>query len=185
LPRIANSDSEFIKSKIRTIPNWPKPGIMFRDITTLLGDPEGMNRVIDILYNRYKDQKIDIIAGIESRGFIIGSILANKLGVGFVPIRKKGKLPYEVVREEYALEYGTDIIEMHKDAIKYGQRVLIVDDLIATSGTCLAACNLIKKLGGDVTECAFVIELEDLGGKKKMESAGYKIFSVVKYEESG
>ena len=182
IPRIANSDSDFIKGKIRTVPNWPKQGIMFRDITTLLADSEGMNRVMEILYNRYKDKKIDIIAGVESRGFIIGAILANKLGVGFVPIRKKGKLPYEVVREEYSLEYGTDIIEMHKDAIKYGQRVLVVDDLIATSGTCLAACNLIKKLGGDVAECAFVIELEDLGGRKKMESAGYNIFSVVEFQ---
>ncbi len=179
IPKIANADQEFIKNKIRTIPNWPKQGIMFRDITTLLKDNDGMNKVIEILYNRYKDKKIDVVAGIESRGFIIGSVLAHKLDVGFVPIRKKGKLPYEVVREEYALEYGTDSIEVHKDAIKYGQKVLIVDDLIATSGTCLAACNLIKKLGGDITECAFVIELEDLGGRKKMESAGYKIFSVV------
>jgi len=105
---------------------------------------------MEILYNRYKDKKIDVVAGIESRGFIIGAILANKLGVGFVPIRKKGKLPYEVVREEYSLEYGTDAIEMHKDSIKYGQKVLVVDDLIATGGTILAGCNLVKKLGGDI-----------------------------------
>ncbi|MEK6859432.1 MAG: S-methyl-5'-thioadenosine phosphorylase [Nanoarchaeota archaeon] len=182
IPKIANADSEFIKSKIRTIPNWPKQGVMFRDITTLLADTEGMNKVVEILCDRYKDKKIDIVAGIESRGFILGAILANKLGVGFVPIRKKGKLPYEVVREEYALEYGTDVIEMHKDAIKYGERVLIVDDLIATSGTCLAACNLIKKLSGDVVECCFVIELEDLGGRKKMESAGYSVFTIVEFQ---
>ncbi len=175
----------YIKSKITSIPNFPKPGIIFRDITTLLADPDGVNRVIDIFYNRYKDKKIDVIAGIESRGFIIGSLLANRLNIPFVLVRKKGKLPREVIREEYELEYGKDSIEMHRDSIKYGQRVLVADDLVATSGTCLAACNLVKKLGGDIVECAFIIELGDLGGRKKMESAGYKIFSVVKYEEFG
>ena len=174
-----------IKLKIRTVPNWPKPGIMFRDITTLLSDPIGMNKAIEMLNNRYKDKRIDVVCGIESRGFIIGSILANKLGVGFVPIRKKGKLPFEVVREEYDLEYGKDCIEVHKDAIHYGQRVLLVDDLIATSGTMMAACNLVKKLGGDIVECAFVVELEDLGGRKKMNTAGFDVFSLIKYEESG
>jgi len=182
IPKIANCDTEFIKAKIRTVPNWPKQGIMFRDITTLLSDVEGMNRVMEILYNRYKDKKIDIIAGIESRGFIIGAVLANKLGVGFVPIRKKGKLPYEVVREEYSLEYGIDVIEMHKDAIKYGQRVLVVDDLCATGGTLAAACNLVRKLGGDIFECAFVIDLPDLKGREKIEKSGYKVFSVVEFQ---
>ncbi len=185
IPKIANADEEFIKSKIRTVPNFPKPGIMFRDITTLFNDVEGMNKVVEILHKRYKDKGIEIIAGIESRGFIIGAVLANKLGVGFVPIRKKGKLPYEVVREEYSLEYGTDSIEVHKDAVKYGQRVLIIDDLIATSGTMGAACNLIQKLGGELIECCFVIELEDLGGRKKLEDKGFKVFSVVRFEESG
>lgn len=185
VPILGNSDSEFIKSKIRTIPNFPKQGIMFRDITTLLNDVDGMNKVIEILYNRYKGREIDIVAGIESRGFILGSILAYKLGVGFVPIRKKGKLPYEVVREEYALEYGTDCIEVHRDAIGAAQKVLIVDDLLATGGTALAASNLINKLGGEVLECAFVIELEDLGGRKKLRDRGYNVFSVVDYEKSG
>ena len=185
IPRLANHDEEFLKTKIRTVPDFPKPGIMFRDITTLLSDPIGMNKAIEMLNNRYKDKRIDVVCGIESRGFIIGSILANKLGVGFVPIRKKGKLPFEVVREEYDLEYGKDCIEVHKDAIHYGQRVLLVDDLIATSGTMMAACNLVKKLGGDIVECAFVVELEDLGGRKKMNTAGFDVFSLIKYEESG
>ncbi len=182
IPRIANADCEFIKSKIRTIPNFPKQGIMFRDITTLLADPQGVNRVIEIFYNRYKEAKIDVIAGIESRGFIIGSLLANKLNVPFVLVRKKGKLPGEVVREEYELEYGKDSIEMHKDSIKYGQRVLIVDDLVATGGTALAACNLVRKLGGRVYECCFVIDLPDLKGKEKIEKSGYKTFSIVEFE---
>lgn len=182
IPRIANNDSEFIKSKIRTIPNFPKPGIMFRDITTLLKDPEAMNKVTDILVNRYKDKKIDIVCGIESRGFIIGALLANKLNVGFVPIRKKGKLPYEVIRQEYSLEYGTDSIEVHKDAINYGEKVLIVDDLIATAGTMGAACELVKKLGGNIVECAFVVDLPDLKGKEKLEKEGYKVFTIVEFE---
>ena len=185
VPLIADSNKEFIKSKIRTISNFPRQGIMFRDITTLLNDVEGMNKVIEIFYNKYKSQKIDIVAGIESRGFIIGSILAYKLGVGFVPIRKKGKLPYEVVREEYVLEYGIDCIEVHRDAIGFGQRVLIIDDLLATGGTALAACNLVKKLGGEVLECGFVVELDDLNGRKKLRDRGYNVFSVVNYEESG
>jgi len=176
------TDTDYIKSKIRTVPNYPRPGIMFRDITTLLADPEGMNKVMEILYNRYFDKKIDVICGIESRGFIIGAILASKLGVGFVPIRKKGKLPFEVVREEYSLEYGTDIIEMHKDAINYGQKVLVVDDLVATGGTLLAACNLVRKLGGDVLECVSVVDLPELKGREKIEKAGYKVFSIVEFE---
>ncbi len=176
------ADEEFIKSKIRTVPNWPRQGVMFRDITTLLNDVEGMNKVIEILYNRYKNQNIDIVAGIESRGFIIGAILANKLSVSFVPIRKKGKLPYEVISEEYELEYGKDRIEVHKDAIKYGQRVLVIDDLIASGGTCLAACNLVKKLDGNIVECCFVINLLDLKGKERIEGSGNKVFSIVDFE---
>ena len=180
IPKIASSDSDFIKSKIRAIPDFPKPGIIFRDITTLLNDPEGRNKVIEILYNRYKDKNIDAVAGIESRGFIIGSILADKLGVCFVPIRKKGKLPYEVVSEEYDLEYGKDSIEVHKDAISFGQKVLIVDDLIATGGTAVAACNLIEKLGGEIVECTFVIGLPDLKGHERLKKWG--CFSVVDFE---
>jgi 5'-methylthioadenosine phosphorylase len=180
IPKIANSDSEFIKSRIRAIPNFPKPGIIFRDITTLLKDPAGINKVIDILVQRYKNKKIDFVAGIESRGFVIGAVLANKLGVGFVPIRKKGKLPYEVIRQEYSLEYGTDSIEVHKDAISYGQKVLIIDDLIATGGTAVAACNLIEKLGGDIIECAFIVNLPDLKGQEKLKKWG--CYSIVSFE---
>ncbi len=182
IPKIANADEEFIKSKIRTIPDWPKSGIMFRDITTLLKDSDGMEKVFEILYNRYKDKGIDVVAGIEARGFILGGVLANKLGIGFVPIRKKGKLPYEVVREEYDLEYGKDAIEVHKDAIKIDEKVLLVDDLIATGGTALAACNLVKKLGGRIEECCFVVDLPELNGRKKLEDKGFKVFSLVEFE---
>ncbi len=180
IKKVGREDEEFIKSRIRTIPNWPKPGVMFRDITTLLKDNEGFKRTIEILENRYKNRKIDIIAGIESRGFIVGSVLAHKLGVGFVPIRKKGKLPYEVEREEYDLEYGKDSIEIHKDAITPGQKVLLIDDLIATGGTCRAAANLIEKLGGIVEEIAFVIELPELKGREKLNK--WEVYSVVKFE---
>ncbi|MEK6734713.1 MAG: adenine phosphoribosyltransferase [Pseudomonadota bacterium] len=170
----------FIKSRIRTIPNFPKPGIMFRDITTLLKDKAGFEKISNIFYNRYKNKKIDVIAGIEARGFIIGSVIANKLGVGFVPIRKPGKLPSESVREEYELEYGKDAVEIHKDAIKAGEKVLLVDDLIATAGTARAAANLIEKLGGIIEEIAFVIELSDLKGREKLSK--WNVFSIVKFE---
>jgi len=174
--------AERIKSKIRTVPNWPKEGIMFRDITTLLQDAPTFNHTIELLMERYKDKQIDVVAGIESRGFIIGSILAHRLDRGFVPIRKKGKLPYETESEEYELEYGKDIIEIHKDAIIKGQKVLIVDDLIATGGTALAACKLVKKIGGEVVEFCVIIDLPELGGKKKLERAGYPVFSLVEFE---
>jgi len=180
IPRIGSHEEEFIKSKIRTIPDFPKPGIMFRDITTLLADSDGMKKVIEIFYERYKDWGIEIVAGIESRGFIFGSMLADKLGVGFVPIRKPGKLPGEVVSEEYKLEYGTDKIEIHKDAVKVGEKVLVVDDLIATGGTAVAACNLIEKIGGLVEEVAFVVELPELKGREKLD--GWKVFSIVSFE---
>jgi adenine phosphoribosyltransferase len=174
--------SQEIKQKIRTVPHWPKQGIMFRDITTLLKDSEGFNLTIDMLVERYKDMKIDIVAGIESRGFITGSVLAHRLGVGFVPIRKPGKLPAQTVSEEYELEYGKDRIEVHTDAIQKGDQVLLVDDLVATGGTALAACNLITKLGGEVVECSFIIDLIDIGGKKKLTNAGFKVFSLVEFE---
>jgi adenine phosphoribosyltransferase len=174
--------TERIKSKIRTIPNWPKPGIMFRDITTLLQDAPTFSHTIELLLEKYKDKNIDIVAGIESRGFIIGSVLAHRLDAGFVPIRKKGKLPAETESEEYELEYGNAIIEIHKDAIVKGQKVLIVDDLIATGGTAMAACRLIKKVGGELIGLCVIIDLPDLGGKKKLERAGYPVFSLVEFE---
>jgi adenine phosphoribosyltransferase len=174
--------SHLIKGKIRTVPHWPKQGIMFRDITTLLKDSEGFNLTIDMFFERYKDMKIDIVAGIESRGFITGAVLAHRLNVGFVPIRKPGKLPAETVFEEYELEYGKDKIEIHTDAVQKGDQVLLVDDLIATGGTALAACNLITKLGGEIVECSFIIDLIDVGGKKKLTEAGFKVFSLVVFE---
>ena len=173
---------ENIKSKIRTVPNWPKPGTMFRDITTLLKDAPAFHDTIEILRKRYKVADISLIVGVESRGFIIGSALAYSLGIGFVPIRKKGKLPFQKVSQEYDLEYGKDIIEIHKDAIKKGQKVLLVDDLLATGGTALAACKLIEKIGGKIIECCFVIDLPGLDGRKKLVDAGYKVFSLVEFE---
>ncbi|MBU3907122.1 MAG: S-methyl-5'-thioadenosine phosphorylase [Nanoarchaeota archaeon] len=173
-----------IKEKIRTIPDFPKPGIMFRDLTTLLQDKDGFRKVIEIFHERYKDRGINIVAGIESRGFIIGGALAEKINAGFVPIRKKGKLPFQVESQEYDLEYGKDTIEIHKDAIKPGEKVLLIDDLIATSGTSTASCKLINKLGGKILECAFIVELEDLGGRQKLESEGYNVFSIVNFKEN-
>ena len=171
-----------LKSKIRTVPDWPKKGIMFRDITTLLQDPEAFKFVIDKFYERYKEKDIDIVVGIESRGFIFGATLAYKLSCSFVPIRKEGKLPHQTMKEEYSLEYGKAVVEIHKDAITKGQKVLIVDDLIATGGTCVAAINLVNYLNGEIVECAFVIELSDLKGKEKIENKGQKVFSLVRFE---
>jgi len=173
-----------IKSKIRTVPDYPKKGIMFRDITTLIKDPVGFRLVIDSLTQRYIKGEIDfnVIVGIESRGFIIGGALAYTLGRGFVPIRKKGKLPAETIKHEYELEYGTDIIEIHKDAIKKGDKVLLVDDLLATGGTALAAAALIEKLGGTVAEMCFIVDLPDVGGAKKLKAKGYKIFALTEFE---
>jgi len=173
-------ESNFIKSKIRTIPNFPKQGVMFRDITTLFQDGEGMKKIMEMFYNQYKDKKIDVVAGIEARGFIIGGGLAEKLGVGFVPIRKKGKLPHDVIKHEYDLEYGKDTIEIHRDAIKPGQKVLVIDDLIATGGTALAACTLIEKLQGIIAGCGFIINLPELKGAEKLSK--YDVFSIVEFE---
>ena len=172
--------TESIKSKIRTIPDWPKKNIMFRDITTLLKNPDGLKETVDLLYNRYADKKIDKVVGIESRGFILAAPLAYLLGCGFVPVRKQGKLPADCISEEYSLEYGKDKIEIHKDAISKGDRVLIVDDLLATGGTINAARNLVKKLEGKIVECAFVVELPDLKGREKIK--GENIFSIVKFK---
>jgi adenine phosphoribosyltransferase len=172
--------TESIKSKIRTIPDWPKKNVMFRDITTLLKNPDGLKETVDLLYDRYADKKIDKVIGIESRGFILAAPLAYRLGCGFVPVRKPGKLPGEIESEEYSLEYGTDKIEIHKDAITKGDKVLIVDDLLATGGTMNAARNLVKKLEGEIVECAFVVELPDLKGREKIK--GENIFSIVKFE---
>jgi adenine phosphoribosyltransferase len=171
-----------IKSLIRTIPHYPKPGIQFRDITTLLKDPLGFRMVIDALSQHYSDKKIDKIAGVEARGFIIGAALAYKLGVGFVPIRKSGKLPAQTIGHDYALEYGADRVEVHLDAIGKDEQVLLVDDLIATGGTAEASVALIHKLGGVVVGCAFVIDLPDLGGSERLHKAGLETFALCEFE---
>lgn len=171
---------EEIKRRIRTIPNFPKEGIMFRDITTLLKDPVGFKRVIEIFTERYRSFDIDLVVGIEARGFILGGAVAYELGKGFVPIRKPGKLPSEVISEEYALEYGTDKVEIHKDSISKGYKCLMIDDLLATGGTMLAACKLVKKLEADIVECAFIVDLPDLGGRKKLKS--FNVFTIVDFE---
>ena len=171
-----------IKSRIRTIPHYPKQGIMFRDITTLLKDPVGMRLMIDEIVKRYKGHKVSKVAGIESRGFIIGAPVAYLLGVGFIPIRKKGKLPGETIGHDYELEYGADRIEIHTDAISKGERILLVDDLVATGGTAEAAATLIGKMGGEVIECCFVVDLPDIGGRKRLEKMGLKVFTLCEFE---
>jgi adenine phosphoribosyltransferase len=171
-----------IKSKIRTVPHYPKQGIQFRDITTLLKDPTGFRATVDELVRRYKGVKIDKIAGIESRGFILGAPLAYALGIGFVPIRKKGKLPAATIGHDYELEYGSDRIEIHTDAIEKGEKVLLVDDLIATGGTAEAACLLIDKMGGQIVECCFIIDLPDIGGRARLEKHGHKVFALCEFE---
>ena len=171
-----------IKSKIRTIENYPIKGVMFRDITTLLKDPEGLRDSIDKLVDRYKDLNIDKIVAIESRGFIIGAPLAYLLNVGLVLIRKPGKLPAETIDQDYKLEYGTDTIEVHVDAIEKGEKVLIVDDLIATGGTAEAAVRLIQKMKGDIVECCFIIDLPDIGGRAWLEDLGQKVFTLCEFE---
>ena len=167
-----------IKALIRTVPDFPKPGILFRDITTLLKHAEGFRAVVDRLQAAYRGQSIDKIAAIESRGFILGAALAYALRVGFVPIRKAGKLPAENFGHDYELEYGTDRLEMHKDAMAPGEHVLLVDDLIATGGTAEAALELVAMAGASVVGCAFVIELPDLGGRERIEKLGYPVLAL-------
>lgn len=168
-----------LKAKIRHVPDFPKTGILFYDITTLLQDPQGLHLAIDSLATPFQDAKIDIVVGVESRGFIFGSAVADRIGAGFSPVRKPGKLPYSTVRATYDLEYGSDALEIHADAVKRGQRVLIVDDLLATGGTARATTELVKGLGGTVAGLAFLIELVELGGRKKLD--GEYVVSVLKF----
>lgn len=169
-----------VKDRIRNVPDFPKPGIMFKDITTALKDAETLKKMVDFLCENFKEEKIDYIIGLESRGFIFGVPVAYKLDAGFVPIRKPNKLPAKTISETYVLEYGTDKLEMHEDALQPGDRVLIVDDLLATGGTAAAACNLVTKVGAEIVGCAFVIELNDLNGRDKLPK-GCKILSMVEY----
>jgi adenine phosphoribosyltransferase len=168
-----------LKTKIRHVPDFPKPGILFYDITTLLNDAEGFRDMVDALSRPYHEQRIEQVVGIESRGFILGAAVANALGAGFVPIRKPGKLPSRCYREEYALEYGTDGLEIHEDAVRAGQRVLVVDDVLATGGTAKAASGLVRRIGGELVGLSFLIELNFLNGRDKL--VGEDVYSVLQY----
>ena len=173
---------DHLKRLIRTIPDYPKPGIMFRDVTTLFLDVEGLAQSIDALAAPYRNSNVRLVAGIEARGFILGGAVAVALGCGFVPIRKKGKLPGKTIEQSYTLEYGVDTVEMHDDAVAAGDRVLIIDDLIATGGTAEAAALLLRSAKADIVGAAFVIDLPDLGGAKKLSSAGIACHSLMEFE---
>lgn len=169
-----------LKDSIRSIPDWPIEGVIFRDLTTLMQKPEAYRHACDVFYNRYKNMDIDKVVGIDARGFVFGGVLAYQLNVGFVPVRKKGKLPYKTVSAQYTLEYGENTVEMNADAIAQGEKVVIIDDLIATGGTIEAAVKLVKKLGGEILECGFIVELPDLKGREKIKDQ--KIFSICVFE---
>ncbi len=171
-----------LKSAIRTIPDYPKPGIMFRDITTLLGNACAFRRAVDELVQPFAGTKIDKVAGMEARGFILGGAVAHQLSIGFIPIRKKGKLPHKTVTIGYSLEYGVDEMEMHADALMPGEKVILVDDLIATGGTAEGAVKLLQKLGADVVAACFVIDLPELGGAKKIEALGVPVHTLIAFE---
>jgi len=173
---------ETLLSSIRNIPDYPKPGIMFRDITTLLGNAAAFRRAVDELVHPYAGLKVDKIAGIEARGFILGGAMAHQLSAGFIPIRKKGKLPHATVSVAYSLEYGLDEMEMHKDALVAGEKVILVDDLIATGGTAEGAVKLLRQMGADIAAACFVIDLPDLGGRKKLEDLGVTVRTLLSYE---
>lgn len=171
-------DTRFLRNVIRTVPDWPQPGVMFRDITPLLQDPKAFRLLVDVFVLRYMGRKIDVVAGIDARGFILGSVVAHQLNVGFVPVRKKGKLPFTTIAEDYELEYGSATIEMHTDAAQKGDRVLLIDDLVATGGTMLAAARLLRRLGAEVVETAAIVDLPELGGSRLIREAGLELFTV-------
>lgn len=171
-----------IEDYIRTIPDFPQPGIQFRDVTTLFNDPRGFRMAIDMLLHPYAGERIDRVVGIEARGFILGGAIAHQLSVGFVPVRKKGKLPWKTIEQDYTLEYGTATVEVHEDAFVKGERVLIVDDLIATGGTAEAAIKIVERLGATVAGCAFIVDLPDLGGSAKLKVLGASVHSLCSFE---
>ncbi|MCK9510619.1 MAG: adenine phosphoribosyltransferase [Pigmentiphaga sp.] len=176
--------ADFIRDRIRTVPDWPTPGVMFRDITPVLQDPRSFRLLIDLLVYRYMNRRLDLVAGVDARGFIVGSVLAYELNLGFVPVRKKGKLPYLTLAEEYQLEYGSGAVEMHADAVRPGQRVLLIDDLIATGGTMVAAMKLLQRLGANVIEAATIIDLPYLGGSDAVRETGTPLFSVCAFDDA-
>ncbi len=172
---------DYLRDNIRTVPDWPAPGVQFRDITPLLQNPRVFRVLIDAFVHRYMDRRPEVVAGLDARGFILGSVIAYELGVGFVPIRKKGKLPFTTVEETYELEYGSATVELHTDAVKPGQQVLLIDDLIATGGTMMAGKKLLEKLGGKVIEGAAIVELPELGGVQKLRDGGLDVFTLVDF----
>ena len=169
-----------LKETIRSIPGWPIEGVIFRDITTLMQRPDAFKEACDVFHKRYKDKGIDKVVGIDARGFVFGAVLAYHLNVGFVPVRKKGKLPYDTIEESYSLEYGQDTLEIHKDALEKGEKVVIIDDLIATGGTVSATVKLVEQLGAEILECGFIVELPDLKGREKIK--GQKVFSITEFD---
>ncbi|SNY51156.1 adenine phosphoribosyltransferase [Pseudooceanicola antarcticus] len=171
-----------VKDYIRTIPDFPHEGIMFRDVTTLFGDPRGLRLAVDQMLHPYAGRRIDKVVGLEARGFILGGAIAHQLGLGFVPVRKKGKLPAATIGERYTLEYGEAEVEIHDDAIQPGESVLLVDDLLATGGTAEAGIKLIERLGGQIASCAFLVDLPELGGRKKLEGMGMEVFTLCEFE---
>lgn len=171
-----------LKKLIRSIPDYPNPGIIFRDVTTLLGDAQGLKATITRMTDRFRSHPIDAVAGIEARGFILGGAVADRLGCGFIPIRKKGKLPWKTIGQEYSLEYGVDVIEIHEDAIGDGERILIIDDLIATGGTAEAAAKLITRSGGTVVGAAFIVDLPELGGSKRLKDLGIDSHALMTFD---
>lgn len=175
---------DYLKSHIRTVPDWPAPGVQFRDITPLLQNPRVFRVLIDAFVHRYMDPALrpDVVAGLDARGFILGSVVAYELGLGFVPIRKKGKLPFTTVEETYELEYGSATVELHTDAVKPGQRVLLIDDLIATGGTMMAGKILLEKLGASVIEGAAIVDLPELGGSQRIKASGLALFTLLSFE---
>ncbi|CAN7308960.1 adenine phosphoribosyltransferase [Pararhizobium sp. LjRoot235] len=178
---MSSSLQQELIASIRNIADYPKPGIMFRDITTLLGNPRTFRRAIDELVHPFAGTKIDKVAGVEARGFILGGAMAHQMSSGFVPIRKKGKLPHDTVRIAYSLEYGIDEMEMHRDAIKPGDKVILVDDLIATGGTAEGAAKLLQRMGADIVAACFIIDLPELGGRKKLEALGVPVLTLIEF----
>lgn len=174
----------YVRNAIRSVPDWPKPGVIFRDITPVLQDPQSFRVLVDMFVYRYMRQRLDLVAGVDARGFILGSVLAYELNLGFVPVRKKGKLPFRTLAEEYTLEYGNASVEMHTDSVQPGQRVLLIDDLIATGGTLVAASKLLQRLGANVVEAAAIIDLPDLGGSQAVKDAGLPVYTVCSFGNS-